>query len=209
MHVDNLRTCIQRGALHAPRHTPDDRLPYRTIHNVSIQQERQERAVPCGPEGVIHDYVAFYFGSRAPMLLQLHTGRVPDYREGQAPLIYLVGTAQRIRDSGALFVFSDGHGIAAFTEWFDTLERLDRVDWNMVHERYWADTVEDMDRQRRKQAEFLVHRRCDWSLVDEIGSSTRTHVAASTGSSTSFQGSCAVLFGNTRSGTIRVVRRMP
>jgi len=25
-----------------------------------------------------------------------------------------------------------------------------------------------MDRQRRKQAEFLVHRFCDWSLIHEI-----------------------------------------
>jgi hypothetical protein len=25
-----------------------------------------------------------------------------------------------------------------------------------------------MDRQRRKQAEFLVHRFCDWSLIEEI-----------------------------------------
>ena len=26
-----------------------------------------------------------------------------------------------------------------------------------------------MDRQRRKQAEFLVHRFCDWSLIQAIG----------------------------------------
>ena len=26
-----------------------------------------------------------------------------------------------------------------------------------------------MDRQRRKQAEFLVHRSCPWELVTEIG----------------------------------------
>ena len=25
-----------------------------------------------------------------------------------------------------------------------------------------------MDRQRRKQAEFLIHRFCDWSLIHEI-----------------------------------------
>ena len=26
-----------------------------------------------------------------------------------------------------------------------------------------------MDRQRRKQAEFLIHRCCDWSLIQELG----------------------------------------
>ncbi len=103
------------------------------------------------------------------MMLNLKTGRVSNYTEGQTPLIYLVTTAQAVSDSGARFVFSNGHGLATFTCWFDDLERLDRVDWSIVYERYWKDTLEDMDRQRRKQAEFLVHRFCDWSLIREIG----------------------------------------
>jgi hypothetical protein len=28
--------------------------------------------------------------------------------------------------------------------------------------------MDDMDRQRRKQAEFLVHRKCDWELIEKI-----------------------------------------
>jgi hypothetical protein len=38
----------------------------------------------------------------------------------------------------------------------------------MVYQQYWADKVEDMDRQRKKQAEFLVYQRCPWSLIQEI-----------------------------------------
>ena len=74
-----------------------------------------------------------------------------------------------MRDSGAGFVFSNGHGLATFTDWFDNLADLDKVDWSVVYERYWKDTLEDMDRQRRKQAEFLVHRFCDWSLIERVG----------------------------------------
>ena len=54
------------------------------------------------------------------------------------------------------------------------LGRFDKVDWDMVYQRYWADNINDMDRQRRKQAEFLVHRFCDWSLILEIGVVNRT-----------------------------------
>ena len=168
LHVDNLEVCLRRGGLHAPNFTPDDGLVYRTIHNVDIQQYRQVARVPCGPQGVVHDYVAFYFGYLSPMLLQLKTGRVEGYGEGQEPLIYLVSTAQAIAQSGTRFVFSDGHGIAAFTHWYDDLADLSRVDWDVVYQKYWADTVDDMDRQRRKQAEFLVHRECRWSLITEI-----------------------------------------
>jgi len=168
IHVDNLHICLERSGLHAPNFNPKDGLVYRTIHNTDIQQERRIRPVRCGPKGVIHDYVPFYFGYLSPMMLKLKTGQVPGYDEGQEPLIYLVSTAQSVHHVGCGFVFSDGHGIAAFTRWYDDLADLDKVDWDMVYQRYWKDNLNDMDRQRRKQAEFLVHRFCDWSLIDKI-----------------------------------------
>ena len=169
IHVDNLHVCLERGGLHAPNHTPDNGLEYKTIHNIDIQLQRRIARIPCGPRGVIHDYVAFYFGPRSPMLFQLYTGWVDGYTEGQEPIIYLISTAQTIQESGMEFVFSDGHGIAHFTTWFDDLKDLDKVDWDTVYATYWRDDLEDMDRQRRKQAEFLVHRFCGWELINEIG----------------------------------------
>lgn len=169
VHVANLRTLMQRRALHAPNHAPNDNLPYRAIHNVDIQNVRHIRVIPCGPGGTMHDYVPFYFGYLSPMLLQLKTGRVPGYNERQEPLIYLVSNAQAVASAGCRFVFSNGHGIAAYTDWFDDLGQLAEVDWDMVYQRYWKDEVGDMDRQRRKQAEFLVHQSCPWDLIKEIG----------------------------------------
>jgi hypothetical protein len=102
------------------------------------------------------------------MLFQLHTGRNIEYCEGQEPLIYMMSSAQRIQQSGAGFVFSDGHGIASYTKWFDDLRELQKLDWDTIYANIWKDTVDDMDRQRRKQAEFLVHRKCDWELIERI-----------------------------------------
>ncbi len=168
VHIDNLETLLRRGGLHAPLATPNDGLGYRTIHNVEIQTVRRVLQIPCGVRGAVHDYVAFYFGYLSPMLLQLRTGRVAGYNEGQEPLIYLVSSAQAIAAARIPFVFSNGHGIAALTDWYDNLNRLDEVDWEMVYQRYWADKLDDMDRQRRKQAEFLVHQFSPWSLIEEI-----------------------------------------
>lgn len=164
LHVANLRMYLDRRALHAR----NDGHTYRTIHNQEIQNQRRFRRIPCGPCGVIHDYVSFYFGPRSPMMLQLHTGRVEAYTEGQEPLVYLVSSAQRIEASGTPFVFSDGHGNAAYTSWHDDSRQLDQVDWGTVKAGYWADTMDDMDRQRRKQAEVLVHKKCDWALIESI-----------------------------------------
>ncbi len=103
------------------------------------------------------------------MLLNLKTGRVPGYSEGQAPLIYLLTTAQAIQQAGCRFVFSDGHGLAGFTHWYDDLAQLDQVDWDIVGARYWKDSPEDNDRRRRKQAEFLVSESLNRSLIGAIG----------------------------------------
>ncbi len=169
MHVDNLSVVLDRGGMHAPNHPPEGGHDYRAIHNMDIQKVRRQRPIPYGPGGTVHDYVAFYFGPRSPMLFQLHTGWVENYDEGQEPLIYAVSTVEAIAQAGLDFVFSDGHGIAAFTQWFDDLDDLDKVDWDMAYADYWADTLDDMDRQRRKQAEFLVHRICPWNVINLIG----------------------------------------
>jgi hypothetical protein len=169
LHIDNLAVILECGGMHAPNHPPEAGCDYRVIHNVDIQKLRRQRPIPCGPGGTVHDYVAYYFGPRSPMLYQLHTGWVENYDEGQAPLIYAVSTVEAIVQAGLEFVFSDGHGIAAYTRWYDVLNDLDKVDWDMAYADYWADTVDDMDRQRRKQAEFLVHRFCPWDVVNRIG----------------------------------------
>lgn len=167
-HVDNLETIIRRGGLHAPNHVPDDGLTYRFCHSAEVQGARAEVPVHLGPGGTIHDYVPFYFGYLSPMMLNLKTGRVEGYNEGQEPLIYLVSSAQAIEEAGIKFVYSDGHGLASYTEWFDDLSDLGKIDWTVVYQRYWRGDINDMDRQRKKQAEFLIHQCCPWSLIQEI-----------------------------------------
>lgn len=172
VHVDNLPVLLTRRALHAPNHTPADGQTYRTIHNTAVQATRRATPVPCGPGGTVHDYVPFYFGPRSVMLLNLHTGRVPGYTEGQEPLVYLVARAQQVTQAGQPFVFTDGHGLAKFTQWFTDLHHLDTIDWALLKARYWQDTPEDNDRQRRKQAEFLVWQSLPWDLLAGIGVQT-------------------------------------
>lgn len=136
MHIDNLEVCLKRRGLYAPNFTPDDGLVYLTIHNTDIQGLRQKFCLKCGPCGTTHDYVPFYFGYLSPMMLQLKTGQVEGYDEGQEPLIYLVSTVQAVSRAGVSFVFSNGHGIAAYTDWYDDLVDLNKVDWDMVYQRY-------------------------------------------------------------------------
>jgi hypothetical protein len=43
------------------------------------------------------------------------------------------------------------------------------IDWQIMRAKYWNDNNDDNDRKRRRQAEFLVHHYCPWTLIKEIG----------------------------------------
>jgi hypothetical protein len=79
-----------------------------------------------------------------------------------------VASAQRIEENGFSFVFTDGHGTMALSDFFDDLSSLNEVDWQIMKEKYWADTDQDPDRKRRRQAEFLIYERLSWTMVEEI-----------------------------------------
>ncbi len=103
------------------------------------------------------------------MLCAIHWGRVPTCPDGQNSIVHIVSDAQRVKDAGLDFVFTDGHGIMDLTSYFDNLAKLDAVDWGIMQARYWADTLDDPDRSRRRQAEFLVRDSFPFGLVTKIG----------------------------------------
>ncbi|MEQ1501350.1 MAG: DUF4433 domain-containing protein [Myxococcota bacterium] len=164
VHLDNLAIYLARRALHAPNHTPNDGRVWKGTHDAQVQTKRAATAVPCGPGGTLLDYVPFYFGPRSPMLYKLKTGQVAGYDEGQEPLVTLVAAAEDVA-AAVPFVFYDGHALAAFSTSYADLARLPDLDWAAIDAKMWRDTPEDNDRQRRKQAEFLVHRELSWALI--------------------------------------------
>ncbi len=91
------------------------------------------------------------------------------YNEGQRPVVYLQSTIEAVRNAGLGWVFTEGHADMQFTDFFDDLEELSKIDWNLMKAKYWNDTNDDPDRKRRRQAEFLVHDFFPWELVSYVG----------------------------------------
>ena len=103
------------------------------------------------------------------MLYAIHKGNVEEYTGGQHEVLHLVGNAERVAQTlGLAYCFTDGHAEIGFSEFFENLDDLNKIDWKIMHEKFWSDTVEDMDRKRRRQAEFLVHRFFPWEMILEI-----------------------------------------
>lgn len=104
------------------------------------------------------------------MLGAIHIGAVEGYKGGQRAVIHLVADAEAIASTASAWVFTDGHAEIALSQFYTDLTQLPTaIDWQVMRDKYWRDTDDDGDRKRRRQAEFLVHRFCPWSLITTIG----------------------------------------
>jgi hypothetical protein len=142
----------------------------RTIGHSHIKQRRAEYVVPLPPYGTVGDYVPFYFAPRSPMLYAIHK-RNTLYQGGQEPVIHLVSSTSAVANHNPQleWLFTDGHAVIDLSTYYNDLNDLNEIDWGIMQAKYWADTLQDGDRERRRQAEFLVRRFFPFTLLSEIG----------------------------------------
>jgi hypothetical protein len=166
-HVDNLPRIVQAGGLLCDRNAKN--IQFVNIGHQNIKDRRLRKKVPCGPGGVVADYVPFYFAPRSPMLFTINKGNVAGYAGGQEPIVHLVSSTQAVNAAGLAWVFTEGHAVMDYTDFFDDFAHLNKIDWALMKDKYWRDTDADGDRCRRRQAEFLVHNFFPLPLFSEIG----------------------------------------
>jgi hypothetical protein len=65
----------------------------------------------------------------------------------------------------------------AISRFFTDPADLKNIDWQIMSATYWCDTIQDPDRKRRRQAEFLAWQFFPWSLVSAIGVKTPSTAA--------------------------------
>lgn len=176
-HFGNLPAVLQEGGLLCDAEAKARGLCAQSIAYGTIKERRQRRRVetlhgqPVAADGVVADYVPFYFCNRSPMLGAIHKGTVAAYQGGQREVVYLVSTVEAVAAKLTHWCFTDGNAAEALTEFFSDLAHLNRVDWSAVQTWRWGGRwrLRDLDITRRKQAEFLVHGRFPWTLFVSIG----------------------------------------
>ncbi len=166
-HMRNFERIIAGGGLVCDRKAQD--VPHARIGHQHIKDRRMQRPVPLPPGGTLGDYVPFYFAPRSPMLYVIQKGQVEGYAGGQSEVVHLVSTVEAADKANLRWVFTEGHAVILFTGFFNDLQDLGRIDWAVMRSRYWFDTNDDPDRERRRQAEFLVHDFFPWELISHIG----------------------------------------
>lgn len=139
------------------------------VGNPGIKDRRRERGVPVGEGGRVCDYVPFYFAPRSPMLSAIHHGRVPGYTSGTGPLAYLVSSVERLLATGLRPVFTDRNAVLSLAQFSDRVTDLDDlVDWPLMRERLWRNTVDDPERRERRMAECLVPGVVPWAVIEGV-----------------------------------------
>ncbi len=168
-HLDNLASIVERGSLLCDNVRAAQGVACQGIAHVHIKQRRARKLVPVAPGGTLADFVPFYFSPRSPMLYVIDRGGVEGYRGGQELVLHLVSSAEAVAGRGLRYCFTDGHAAMDISGFYVELGDLSKIDWVIMHARYWNDTNQDGDRSRRRQAEFLVHGTFPWDLITEIG----------------------------------------
>lgn len=115
----------------------------------------------------LSDFVSFYFCAKAPMLYMIRHGFKDVQQREPEEIVYLVSSIEKIVDEDYLYYFTDGKANASVSKVFDSIKDLDKLDWDVIEDEFWANTEEDQDRKRRKQAEFLIYQTI--KLQDIIG----------------------------------------
>lgn len=172
-HLDNLPGILAAGELRCDVSAREG-MTRTEVGAADIKEARRRRTIPIPPGGHVGDYVPFYFAPRSPMMYRIaceHRDRVADrYPGGDTPLVYLVTTVGAVDRDGLAWVASDGNAATATTEFTSDLGELaGMVDWPLMSAERWNSTPDDPDRQRRRQAEFLVHASLPLTLVRWVG----------------------------------------
>lgn len=134
-------------------HDPD----YRTIGNTELIDKRHHRDVPIAPNGTLSDYIPFYFTPFTPMMLNIKTGYGGITRVPSEDVIIFVSSLRNLAKLGRTFVYTDRHAYLVNAEFYNDLDDLDQIDWQILQNRDFRRDPDDPGKLERYQAEALVH----------------------------------------------------
>jgi hypothetical protein len=137
----------------------------------AIKARRLTLPVSCHPGTFVGEYVPFYFCPRSIKLYVIHCANHVEltYRDGQEPIVPLEASLNQAigwaDGDGRSWAFSLSNAGAFYAQFRSQVGQLNEVNWPAVA----ASDFRLADVKEGKQAEFLMHERFLWQLVDRIG----------------------------------------
>ncbi|ELX8380031.1 DUF4433 domain-containing protein [Providencia vermicola] len=129
-----------------------------TIGNTDLINRRNQRHVPIQPNGVLNDYVPFYFTPFSPMMYNIYTGRGGVRKVPNDDIIILVSSMYKIAALKIPFVFTDRHAYPVTSQFYNQLTDLAEIDWALLQQRNFHRDPDDPEKVERYQAEALIYK---------------------------------------------------
>jgi hypothetical protein len=158
-HFDNLERILKAGFLCNNHADFPNRC--RSIAEPGIQDRRASMPVPCGPGGVVHDYVPLYFGSLSPMLLAVVRKKNVD----QFELLYFEFPISLIARDDVVFTDASANTAVPPNFYTDPAD-LRHLNWQEIDSLKWSSASDELRHQR--MAEVLVHSRLHFQEATRV-----------------------------------------
>jgi ssDNA thymidine ADP-ribosyltransferase, DarT len=174
-HIDNLPSILEATQLLSDAQMINSGASNAAIGMGEIKQRRLKLPVSCHAGCNVGEFVPFYFCPRSVMLFLIHCANHPNlaYKGGQEPILHLevklADVMQFAQAKQVRWAFSTANAGAKYTEFYNAVAMLSKIDWNAVH----ATDFRSPDIKEHKQAEFLLYQTFPWSLVNRIGVKSR------------------------------------
>lgn len=127
------------------------------IGNPELIDKRAHHPVPVAPSGVLNDYVPFYFTPFSPMLRNINTGWGGITKRTNEEIVILVSSLHHVAELELCYLFTDSHANYQWTNFYSTLDDLDKIDWPILQQRDFKRDPDDPGKFERYQAEALIH----------------------------------------------------
>lgn len=158
--LNNLESIISEGLL-STNLKIENGIVHENIANNEIQERRKTMSVTCGPQGVVHDYVPFYFAKRTPMLLNIVKSKNID----QIDIIFLAIPIEKLMDVDV--VFTDASANTAIPpSFYNNPSDLNELKWSVIDSWRWS--YHDDDERHQKMAEVLIHKKLEITDISYI-----------------------------------------
>lgn len=153
-HIDNMEHIWEFGL--TKYDSPNANQFYKPIGDGSLINTRMLFFLPNG--NTLGNYIPFYFGARMPMLYIIQNGYKGVNAVAPKNIVYCITSVQQIANHNLNYLFSDGHGVNRLSSFFseNDIQNINNlVDFKAIRDNRWDDD-HDLDKKRRKEAEFLV-----------------------------------------------------
>lgn len=142
---------------------------FRRIGNVSLIDKREHFPVRIAPNGVLSDYVPFYFTPKSIMLFNIVTGYQDTPIVPRSEIVTIIAQLRRVREAGIDTIFTDQHAVSKTARYFSDFNDLANIDWTILRDCDFKRDPDDPGKTLRYHAEALIHGSLPCAQIAGIG----------------------------------------